>query len=136
MIIQTFQRIFKTDFSADDQGLVDKLAGILNPGIERLYQLANKKISINDNIDCVVRDVTFSVDANGNPTATTSFTLDDKTRSVQGLQVIRATSTNSNTYPSGGIFCSFQQTQTGIQLLNVTGLPANTNFTLRIIGYY
>jgi hypothetical protein len=132
-----FKRLYSKDFEQDDQSLVDKLSGVLNTGIESLYQALNKRVSLVDNIDCIVKDVTIKVDANGLPTSTTIFSLDDKTRNIQGLHVINAENlTNSNTYPSGGVFVSWIQVNTGIQILHVTGLQASQSYTLKIVAFY
>lgn len=135
MKLQSFRRLFKQDFEEQYQKLVDQLSGSLNYGIETLYEALNKNVSLKDNVRCTVKDISVKVDANGNPSESTTFTLDIQGQ-VIGTQVIYAiNTTNSSIYPSGGIFVSYAQTTTGILINNITGLPANQTFTLRIVAY-
>lgn len=137
MRLPNFQRLYSNDFTAEQKDLVNKLSVSLNIGIDTLYQALNKQVSLNDNIDCIVKSVDVTVNASGIPTSTTSFKLDDISRNVIGVQVLKADNqTNTSTYPTGGVFITFAQTQNGIQLLHVTGLPASNRFTLKIVAYY
>lgn len=125
----------KQDYPEDSQKLVDQLANSLNIGIESLYNCLNKNVSLKDNIKCTVKDVPVLVNASGNPTTATSFSL-DITGQIIGTQVIYAINTaNSAIYPTGGIFLSFAQTPNGILINNITGLPANQPFTIRVVAY-
>tara|TARA_R110000868_G_scaffold66014_12_gene197049 strand:+ start:4532 stop:4921 length:390 start_codon:yes stop_codon:yes gene_type:complete len=129
--------MYTQDFPPENADLVTALADVLNINLQVVYDALNKKVSLTDNIDCIFKDVSVVVGANGVPLSSTIFTLDDKTRNLQGLEVVRATNTtNSAVYPTGGIFITWQQVQTGVQIQHVTGLPANNKFTLRVIGYY
>jgi len=131
------RRIYTPDFPQEYAALVDKLSGVLNINQQVVFDALNKKVSINDNIDCIVKDFSVTVDASGIPTIPTIFTLDDKTRNLQGIEVIRAANlTNSSIYPTGAPFITWQQVQTGIQIQHVTGLPASNTFSIKIIGYY
>jgi len=137
MKISGFKRLFSTDFDQKDQELVDKLSGVLNIGIETVYEALDKRVSLNDNIDCTVKEVDVTVGADGIPLNTTTFVLDDKTRSVQGLQVIKTDNrTSAGVFPTGGVHITWQQVQSGIQILHVTGLPARNRFTIRVVAYY
>lgn len=137
MRLPNLRRIYTQDFPAEFNELITKLSGVLNINFEVLFQALNKRISIQDNIDGFVKDVSVTVGSNGVPTLSTIFTLDDKTRNIIGLEVIRAENlTNSAVYPTGGVFITWQQVQTGIQIQHVTGLPAGNVFSLRIVGYY
>lgn len=136
MKLQSFRRLLKTDFEQQYQGLIDKLASVLNIDIESVYNVLNKNVSISDNILCTVKDVTVTVDATGTPTQQTQFSLDSQVTKVLGTQVIYAiNNTNSTSYPTGGIFISFTPTTTGVLINNITGLVANNSYTLRIIAY-
>lgn len=137
MKLPNLRRLWSPDFPADYQDLVDKLAGVLNINQQVLFDVLNKKVSIRDNIDCAVKDFTVQVGSDGIPISSTILPLEDKTRGLVGLEVIRATNlTNSAVYPTGGVFVTWQQVQTGVQILHVTGLPTGNQFSLRIIGYY
>lgn len=137
MKLPSLRRLFTSDFPAENKTLVDKLAGVLNIDLQVLYDTLNKKVDLENNIDCQVADVNVNVDANGIPKNSTVFSLDDKIRNVSGLEVIRAdNSTNSGVYPTSGVFVTFSQVQSGIQIVHITGLPADNTFALRIIAWY
>ena len=137
MKLPSLRRIYTPDFPQEYTQLVDRLAGVLNINYQVLFDALNKKVSIRDNIDCIVKDVQVTVNASGVPVQTTIFGLDDKTRSLVGIEVIKSDNlTNSGVFPTGGIFITWSQVQTGVQIQHVTGLPANNTFSLRIIGYY
>lgn len=135
MILQSFKRLYKQDYEVIYQKLVDQLGVSLNIGLENLYSAVNKNLTLKDNIKCTVRDLSITVDTNGNPTSSTQFSLDISGQIV-GTQVIYAiNTTNSAVYPTGGIFISFTQTTTGVLINNITGLPANQAFTIRVVAY-
>lgn len=137
MKLPNLRRIYTNDFDSEYRSLVDQLASVLNINLQVVYDALNKKVSLADNIDCIVKDVPVTVNASGVPTTSTIFTLVDKTRNLQGIQVIKADNlTNSSVYPTGGVFITWTQVQTGVQIQHVTGLPANNTFSLRIVGFY
>lgn len=127
--------MYKGDYEEQFQKLVDQLSASLNYGIESLYDLSNKNVSLRDNLRCTVKDIAVSVDASGAPVGVTTFSLDIQGQII-GTQVIYAVNTaNSGIYPTGGIFISYTQTQNGVLINNITGLPANQPFSLRIVAY-
>lgn len=139
MKLPSFLRIFKTDFEPDDQPLIEKLGDLLNTAIESVYQALNKNISISENLLATVADVDVIVNDSGIPITAATFVLDISTR-VQGLTVINAafvpaSAADGVVYPSGGINITWSQNKKNIQLNQVTGLPANKRFRLRIIAF-
>jgi hypothetical protein len=135
--LPNLRRIFTQDFPKEYAQLVNALAGVLNINQQVVYDALNKRISLADNIDCIVKDFNVTVNASGIPNSTTIFTLDDKSRNLQGIEVINATNlTNSSVYPTGAPFVTWQQVQSGIQIQHVTGLPAGNTFSLKVIGWY
>jgi len=137
MLLPNFQRLYSNDYAPEQQALISKLAASLNIGIDTLYQALNKKVSLNDNVDCIVKDVEVIVGADGVPTNGASLKLTDTTRSIIGMQVIRASNlTNTSIYPSGGIFITYAQQQTGVSISHVTGLQASNKYSLKIVAYY
>lgn len=130
-----YKRIFKTDYKQDQQELVDKLAGSVNDGIEGLQGILNKNVSLGDNIYCIVKDIPVTVDANGFPKQSVSFS-NTLANNIIGMNVIQAiNNTNSNVFPTGAPFITFSENQRVIFLNHITGLPANNKFTLRIVAY-
>lgn len=137
MRLPSFKRIFKADYAAEDQQLISKLALTINSGLETVYEALNKKVNLNDNVDCVVREVVVSVNSSGIPTTSTSFQLDDRTRPIQNITVGKVENlTNPTTYPTSGVSLSWTQTDNGIRIDHITGLPVSNQFRLRIIAYY
>ena len=137
MKLPNCKRLYDQEYQQEFKGLVGQLAVSINSGFEVLYEALNKKVSLRDNIACTVRDVNVVVDATGNPKNRTTFSLDSNSVVVDGCQVIRATNnTNSNTYPSNAVFISFTQTNSGVEINNVTGLQQNQQYTLRIVAYH
>lgn len=135
MILQAFRRIFKTDYPADQQTLVDKLAVTINNGFESLYNAFSNNISLTDNIFCTVKDVTLSVDSNGIPQGTASFTI-KTTGTIKGISVISATNLkNSTNFPTGSPFIVYTQNGTIINITKIIGLPANDSFQIRVIAW-
>jgi len=134
MKLPSFRRILKTDYSEEFQQLVDTLASSINIGIELLYTSLNKQISLRDNIQCDVKDVTITVNSSGVPISDISFNVTVST--VEGLVVISATNnTLASTFPSSGIFISFTKTGSAIKINHITGLQTDNSYTLRIIVF-
>ncbi len=136
MKIPNFKRLTKSDYNKEDQEFIDKLGFIINNSFEVIYEALNRKVDLVNNIACTVRDVTLSVDSEGAPVATASFSLDNPQSKVIGCQVISCVNLDeSNVFPTATPFITFTQTNTGILINNVAGLPAGTNFRLKIVAY-
>lgn len=139
MKLPNFKRIYKSDYKKDFQDMIETLSVSINYGIEVLYDVLNKKVSLIDNIQCTVRDVIVQVDKNGNPTEPTSFSLDVNAK-VLGVSVIFAQNlTNSTSYPFNHPFISFTQQPTTVLINNISGLSNGTvtsdKYTLKIIAW-
>lgn len=133
MKLPLYKRIFKTDFAQEYQGLVEQLSASLNSGIETLYDLTNKKISLRDNVACTVKDFDVMVNAAGIPMATTSVSLDVPGR-VDGISVIRCDNLkNSAVYPTGQPFITFTQTGQAVIVSQIAGLQSGQMWRLRVI---
>lgn len=135
MKLPSFKRLFKTDFKAEYQELVEQLSFTINSGIESLYDLANGKISIRGNIQCTVRDIDVSVSADGKPVSSTGMNVDGTGR-VEGLQVIRVDNLSSpSQLLTGSPFILFTPTQTGVIFNQITGLQAGVKYRIRVIAW-
>lgn len=131
----TFKRLTKQDYKESDRDLVDRLSVSLNIGIETLYQLANKRISLADNIQAVTKSFEIKVNAAGIPVSgVTNISVGTTLTSVVGVTVLRAqNSDNSTIYPTGSPFISFTQNGNSIDINHIAGLPANNTFLLTIV---
>jgi hypothetical protein len=136
MKLPNFKRLNKADFAQQFADLIDTLSVSLNIGIENLYTALDNRLSLSDNLLCTVKDLQLTVDSSGNPTATTTFTVDSKITNLKGLQVIKVDNvTSPNTYAPGAVQLQWTLTTKGVQILNATGLTANTLYQLRIIAW-
>lgn len=127
-----FRRIYEQDYPTEDQKLVAQLGVSLNYGIQALYDLLNGKLSIVDNLDSIVKQITVKVDSTGTPQAKTIITK-PSSNNFQGIMVIKATNlTNPSVYPTSGIFISYTETTDSLIINNITGLQADNNYQLTI----
>jgi len=96
--------------------------------------MANE-ISLQDNILCTVKTLSVKVDSNGKPTTSLVFPL-TFTGQVLGLSVLNVVNqTNSSTYPTGAVMMFWVQTQTGIQVNNITGLQSNNTYNITVVAW-
>lgn len=127
------RRVVKEDYDKQFQPLIDKLAFTLNPLFDQLASAFNKGITIEDNLNMEVRDITVKVDANGVPTSNTSFKSLLKTK-LKGMVVLRAINvTDGTVFPVGQPFINYAQNQDVISIQHVTGLQANQSYTLNVM---
>jgi len=136
MKLPNFKRIYKTDYPAEMQDNIERLAQSINDGFDKLYDAVNKKLSIRDNIQCTVKEVDLTVkDTSGNLLTPVSFTLETNGR-AEGITVIKVDNlTNPAGYPDKGIFVSFSQTGSILTITNITGLLANNLYKVKMIIY-
>lgn len=134
MKLPNFRRIFRTDYEVEFQALVEKLSVTINQGLEVLYDLSNRKISLRDNILCSVKDVTVTMGASGVPKTTTGFQVDIPGRII-GIQVLYVLNNTDGAYPTTSPFITFTQDNFIIFINHITGLEEGKNYTLRLVAY-
>ena len=128
-----YRRIFEQDYPQQYQDLVKQLAVTLNYGFDSIYQLLNGKLTFADNLDSVTKTLTLQVDSTGKPTSNATITK-GSTNTISGLIVARVVNTtNSTTYPTGGVFVTYTETNQTITLNNITGLVAGNNYNITIV---
>lgn len=137
MKLQSFKRIFKTDYKAEFQDLVDGLAASLNYTIESIITAFNNNISLRDNISCSVKEILVTTNGSGIIQASQEVSI-NQNKVVDGVICMYAKNkNNSNTYPSSGVFISYtQNTNNTITINNVSGLGINQSFLLRLVIFY
>jgi hypothetical protein len=134
MLLPSFRRLMAQNFEQQYQNLINTLSLSLNNGIQVLYDTFNNEITFRDNVKCTVVDVTLQVDSTGKPIQGGAFTL-TFTGNVDGIFVTMVTNVNNpTTYPTGAVQVFGQQNMTTYNINNVTGLQANTSYTIRIIA--
>lgn len=133
MVLATFKRLFKGDYNAQYQDLVEQLSLTINNGFDNLYNLTVNRISLKDNISCTLKTVQISVDSSGNPVNPVVISLSQTTK-VQGLTLLNLTNlVSSTTYPTSGVHVSFSVINSGVSISNVTGLLANNKYQMNIV---
>ena len=134
MKLPSFRRLNTTDYPAEYKDLIDTLSVSINYGFEVIYSVLNGKATISDNTASFIKEVEVEVDSTGKPKTKAGFKLEGTGR-IEGLQVIRVDNlTNSTIYPTSGVLISFTETTTDITFNNITGLPANNTFKLKIMA--
>ncbi len=135
MIIPSFKRILNTDYAQQFQQLVNTLGFSINNAITNINDALDNQVSLKDNILCTVKTFNVEVDSTGAPTTSTTFPL-TFTGQCLGISLINVlNTTTSSSYPTGGVTISFTQTQTGIQLNNITGLATNNTYSITVIAW-
>lgn len=133
MKLPNFKRLTTNDFEEQDKKFVEQLGFCMNDGFQNLYDALNKKLTIDDNFLGALKDVDVRVDANGTPLVST-FVNTGISVVPKAIMVVKADNqTNSNVYPTATPWITWNATTTGIQIVNVAGIPANNTFKLRIL---
>lgn len=133
--LPNFRRIYKTDYPQDQQDLVDKLAVTINNGFELLYDALNNKLTLADNLAVSVKDITVTVDASGVPTKNLSFNVTFPGK-VSTIEVGRTTNlTNSSALLTGGVSLLFTQSNSTVNIQQITGLQPNQKYQIRVVAW-
>lgn len=123
------------DFDEKDRDLVEKLGGIYNPFVNDVYKQVNSNLTF-DNLDRQL--VTFEIKIDGSGAVLNKPQIKLKINSkISGIKVINAVNLdNSTTYPTSCPFISYEVGQGLITIKNITGLQANSRYSLvaEIIG--
>jgi len=133
MKLSSIKRIVKEEFEKDYQDLIDRLSFLINPVFEQLKAIMDKGITLADNINCDIKDISVTVDANGIPLPALQVPI--RARSL-GLVVMRATPANSVILPTGAVYVQYDDAEGTIAIRKVTGLQPNTRYTLRLVIFY
>lgn len=133
MKLNNLKRIVVEEFPQEDQPVVEKLAFSLNPMLDQLTTAFNKNIDF-DNLNQEILEFVVEVDATGRPKVATELKSNLRTR-VRGYHVIRAQNENPNgPLPTATPFISYNQNESGVRIVGVTGIPANNKFRLTVIA--
>lgn len=135
MRLPNFKRINTVDFPKEDQQLVEKLGESYNVGMDLVYQALSRRLTINDNLQAAERTVELQVDSNGKP-KNDVFVNTDLGVPIRNIIVGKAENlTNSTGYPTGAPWITWDNTQNGIQIVNVKNLLASNTYRLRIVMF-
>ena len=133
MRLPSFKQLYSTDYKATYKDLIDQLSLSLNNGITILYTALTNNLTFRDNFNATINDITVTVDSTGKPTSGGSFQLKSSAK-IDGLLILSALNqTNSNVYPTSGVFITGAQSGTTYNISNITGLQAGQSYTIRVI---
>lgn len=134
-LLSSFKRIYKTDFEPQYQNLIEQLSNYVNPNTEQLFLTLKNNVTLKDNIYGQVVDIIVKVNENGTPITSVGFTNNLSTPII-GLVVLNCVSTSgSNIFPTAGVFCSFTQNNKNVLINNISGLPANQEFSIKLASF-
>lgn len=126
------KRLITEDFKKDDQELIGKIASILNPAFEAITTALNNNLTLADNFNAQVKEITFIMGSNGIPTTELSFKVSLK-GNCRAMVITRVDNlTNSNTYPTEAPFPTFSQAGDTVTINHITGLTAGSKYNIRI----
>ncbi len=86
--LKSYRRIITSDFDPEFKPLVENIGSNVNDGFTDLYFAVNGRLDLRSNIYCTVKDVDVTVDASGNPTNRTIFTVKNPGVPILGISVI------------------------------------------------
>jgi hypothetical protein len=122
--------IRSANFPKENEALVGQLGLVLNRTLEQIYSAFNKGIDFN-NLNQEVVAFSVKVDSNGIPQSTLEIVSSLKTK-IQGTICINVTGAS---YPTSNPLVSFEYSSSSnsITIKHITGLAANTSYTLSLI---
>jgi hypothetical protein len=131
--VPDIKRIKKEDFNSDQQDWVEKLAFPLNSFMEQVRSAFQKKIDFT-NLNQELITISLIVDASGFPITTTKYKSNLSTN-VAGHTVLgHVNRTDSTVMVTGAPYLTFTESGGIVQILHVTGLPANNKFDLTVLS--
>lgn len=137
MKLPSFKTLIASDFEKIYKKLVDQLSLSLNNGVQILYTALNNNLSLRDNLNCTVKDVLVTVDANGKPTQSTAFTLSNSNAKVDGITVIMALNqSNTSVYVNSQPFITGTQSSNTYIINNITGLQVQQQYLIRVVAWH
>lgn len=134
MKLNNVRQIRAEDFPDELQQPMSQLGSILNPFMQEVVELADKRIDFENRVENI-KTVDITVDSSGKPTLNAKINVEKNT--IRGTQVISAINlSNSGIYPTQQPFISYSILGGGLlQVNNITGLQANNKYRLTIIFY-
>ena len=134
MKLNNVTELSSEDFEEDHRNTVSKIAEIINPFMQQLVEIMDKRVDFENKVENYL-EIEMTVDEFGVPVLNNKIST-GKTY-VRGLPIINAYSTvNASITPTEQPFISFTQLADGfVQVNKITGLPGNQKFRLNIIVY-
>lgn len=131
MKIRIPEKLRTEDFPSEIQDSIGKIGKIYNQFTEQVFRALNGGIDF-ENLDRQLIDVDIVTDGSGNLVNPPQVKLTNRNR-INGINCVNAINlVNPTIYPSGAPFVSFSSSGTILSILNVTGIPANSQFRLTL----
>lgn len=132
MKINNIKQIRAEDFSDDLQEDMGILGGLINPFMQEVFELADKRIGF-DNLEFVFKQIDIQVDSEGKSTKVQKINTGKS--KVNGIIVIRAYNlSNSRNYPTSQPWVNIEEDGNGVvSIVNVKGIPSGDNFRLNLV---
>lgn len=133
MKIPTFKRLFKQDYPAEQQPMIEKLSYSVNTGFDSIISALTRNLTFNDNFNSEIKTFDIITDSAGTPTNTVSFSTIIN-GNVAGIIVLRAINkTNTTSYPNATPFITYTQNNNNLTVSNITGLTAKDTYSITIL---
>lgn len=149
--IGSYRRIFKQDYTPENQEDFDTLSVTVNDSFETLYGALTNQVTFSENINCTIVTFTVTVKSNFAPISPLVLKLNNFQRAVIGIIPINAVSSGKTIMPDSGLYINYtinnnitsssNTTNSGnnasnpltININNIKGLPVNVPFTVTAI---
>jgi len=134
MKINNVTQIMADDFEEDNKRMAEQLGNILNPFMQQVVELSDGRGDFENRVENYL-EIEFTVDATGKPVLNNKISTGKSF--VRGFHVIDAFgSSNAAIGADSGPFIVFNRLAGGfVEVIKITGLPANTKMRLNIIVY-
>ena len=125
--------IRSTDFPKDQKEIATALGDILNPFMSQVSIAFTKNLTVSENLPFEFKSIQIRVDSSGIPIGNSTVTTDLK--NFKGYICINASNDdNSSSYVISAPFLTTQIESGVVTVKHVTGLAADTLYTLVLLG--
>ena len=151
MILGSYRRIMKQDYSPNNQKDIDTLSITVNDSFESIYNAFKNQITFADNINCTITTITTSVNSSSVPQSPLIIKLASYQKKINGILVMNVVASDGVSGPTGGVYLNYainnnstsssNTTNSGNQAGNpltitvnkILGLPAGKVFEITIL---
>lgn len=151
MKVGSYRRIYKADYSEENQKDIDTLSITINDSFETLYGALNNQLTFSENINCTISTFNVALNKNDAPIAPITIKLSAFQKNVIGIIPIAITASNKTSLPNSGIFIDYTINNNTTSSSNITnqgnsgtnpltininyikGLPQNATFNIAVI---
>ena len=130
--INNIRQIRAEDFSDDLQEDMGRLGGVINPFMQEVFELADKRVGF-ENLEFVFKQIDISVDDEGISTKVKQINTGKS--KVNGIIVIRAYNlTNAKKFPTQMPWINIEEEGSGVvNIVDIKGLTANDTYRLNLV---